>query len=386
MRNRPKILFLIDCLFAFGGTERHLFQLATRLDSEQFECIVSPLRCNDHMLDVFRQAGVQITPFPIKRIYGASAVSQARELRRFIRDNAIAIVQTFNRDSDIFGTFVAKQAGVPVVISSRRDLGTYRKQRHLLISKITNRYVDRFVAVCEAVAETLMQQERIARERITTVYNGFDLSEMQPERPDALAELGKNIGLDESRFVVGSIAHFRPEKGYDVFFDAMRQVRSQIPELHVVAVGGGEPLFSRFKNDIAQDGLSDFVTLTGYVPDVSAYVSLMDVCCLTPISNEGFSNALLEQMALKKAIVATDIGGNREAVADGESGLIIPANDAQALADAILKLYHDRALRKRLGENARKRVEKMFDMQKMIGNMEAVYLDVLREKASHLLN
>jgi len=376
MRNRIKILFLIDYLHGFGGTERHLFQLATRLDSQQFECVVSPFRSNDEMIGVFRQAGIQVIPFPIKRIYGVSAVRQASALHRFIRENKISIVQTFNRDSDIFGTFVAKQAGAPVIISSRRDLGTYRKKRHLIISKMTNRYVDRFIAVCEAVAQNLIEQERVNSDKVTTIYNGFDLSDMRPVHKNELAD---KLEIDADGFVVGSIAHFRPEKGYNIFFEAIRQIKS-------LAVGGGEPLFSRFKDEIAANGLNDFVTLPGYVSNVSEYVSLMDVCCLTPVSNEGFSNALLEQMAFKKAIVATDIGGNREAITDGESGLIIPANDSQALAEAILKLYRDKKLRKSLGENARNRVEKMFDIKKMIGKTETLYLDVIREKANHLLN
>ena len=67
----------------------------------------------------------------------------------------------------------------------------------------------------------------------------------------------------------------------------------------------------------------------------------MDICCLTPISNEGFSNALLEQMAMGKAIIATDVGGNREAIIDGQSGVIVPPNNVNSLADAILKLYYD---------------------------------------------
>jgi len=373
-----RILFLIDYLYGFGGTERHLFELTTRLNPQRFDAIVCPLRCNDEMVSIFENAGVKIYPRRLKKIYDFAGLKQAWKLYRFIRQNDIAVVQTFNRDSDIFGTVVGKLAGVGAIISARRDLGTYRRKRHLLLANVINRYVDHFITVCDAVAQNLIEQEHVSRNKITTIYNGFDAADVTSATQQKDGALSKKLQLNEDSFVVGNVAHFRPEKGHDIFFEAMRQVRDQIPELRVVAVGGGEPLFSRYRHDISQNGLSDFITLTGYVPNVLKHVELMDVCCLTPVSNEGFSNALLEQMALGKAVVATDMGGNREAITDGKSGLIIPPNNPGALAEAILKLYRDKSLREKLGQQARKRVEKDFTMQKMIKELETFYLDLLK--------
>ena len=179
--------------------------------------------------------------------------------------------------------------------------------------------------------------------------------------------------------MIGNVSHFRPEKGYHIFFAAVRKVRSSIPDLRVIAVGSGEPLFSEFKHEIEKEGLGDCVFLTGYAPNVLDYLSVMDICCLTPVSNEGFSNALLEQMAMGIPVIATDVGGNREAIVHGESGLIIPPNDVNALADAIMNLYKNKKRRKSFGQNAKRRVESKFARNKMIEQMEQFYQEMYQK-------
>jgi len=122
------ILFFIDYLHGFGGTERFLFNLVTRLNHDLFNCIICPFSFNQYALKIFRDAGIHIEPTPLPKIYGISAFKQGSKIRSLIRKYNIDIVQTFNIDSDIYGTIIAKFSGVPLIISSRRDLGTYRKK------------------------------------------------------------------------------------------------------------------------------------------------------------------------------------------------------------------------------------------------------------------
>ncbi len=375
-------MFFIDYLHGFGGTERFLFNLVTRLNSDLFNCIVCPFSFNQYALKLFRDAGIHVEPTPLTRIYGVSAFKQVPKLRDLIRKYKIDIVQTFNIDSDIYGTIIAKLSGVPLIISSRRDLGTYRKKRHLMFSKVTHKYVSHFLAVCDAVALNLSEREKIAFKQITTIYNGFDFADLAKVDLKRVAKVRNIFNIDSNSFVIGNVSHFRPEKGYHIFFEAIRKVRQSIPGLRVIAVGAGEPLFSQFKNEIEKEGLDDCIFLTGYAPNVLDYLSVMDICCLTPVSNEGFSNALLEQMAMGIPVIATDVGGNREAVVHGESGFIIPPNDANALADAILNLYRNKKLRKSFGENAKRRVESKFVVDKMVEQMEKFYQGMYQEKCN----
>ena len=380
------ILFFIDYLHGFGGTERFLFNLITRLNRDLFNCIVCPFSFNQYAIKLFRDAEIHIEPTPLTRIYGLSAIKQASKIHSLIRKYNIDIVQTLNIDSDIYGTIIAKFSGVPVIISSRRDLGTYRKKRHLLLSKVTHRYVSHFLAVCDAVARNLSEREKITAKQITTIYNGFDFADLAKVDQTQVTTLRKRFNIGSNAFVIGNVSHFRPEKGYHIFFAAVRKVRSTIPDLRVIAVGAGEPLFSEFKHEIEKEGLEDCVFLTGYAPNVLNYLSVMDICCLTPVSNEGFSNALLEQMAMGIPVIATDVGGNREAIIHGESGLVIPPNDVNALADAIVNLYKNKKLRKSLGDNAKRRIESKFVVDKMIEQMEQFYLEMYQKNSNGKLD
>ena len=383
-RNTKKIniLFFIDYLHGFGGTERFLFNLVTRLNRDLFNCLVCPFSFDQDALKIFRDAGIHVEPTPLPRIYGLSAFKQASKIRGLICKYNIDIVQTFNIDSDIYGTIIAKFSGVPVIISSRRDLGTYRKKRHLMLSKITHKYVSHFLAVCDAVAKNLSETESIRQDKITTVYNGIDLADSIQIKQEQVAKLAKYFRIDSTTFVIGNVSHFRPEKGYDIFFEAIRKIKPLIPKLRVLAVGGGGSLLNKFRETIREEGSEDFVFLTGYAANVFDYVSLMDVCCLTPVSNEGFSNALLEQMAMAKAVIATDMGGNKEAIIHNESGFIIPPNDVNALTEAIMKLYKSKKLRTSLGANAKKRVETEFGMDKMVRKMEQFYHEIYQKNTN----
>ncbi len=375
---RIKILFFIDFLHGFGGTERHLFNLAGRLNRDRFECTVCPFRFNSETIEIFRNAGIEVVPAPFSRIYGLSAIKQARRLTRFIRERRFDVVQTFNIDSDIYGTLVARLAGGPVVIGSRRDLGAFRKNRHIKITKITNQYIRHFLAVCESVARSMTEREAVPASKITTVYNGFDLATLKTINQARVAKLRAALDLGPNSFVIGNVSHFRPEKGHDIFLEAIAKIRNQIPDLRVLMLGGsaGSTLQARYRQKIKDQKLGDHLFMPGYIDHVLDYLAVMDIGCLTPVSNEGFSNAILEQMAMGIPVIASDIGGNAEAVADGESGFIVPVNDADAVADAILKLYHNHDLRKQFGDEARRRVETEFSMDKMIERMESFYFSL----------
>lgn len=375
--NKITILYLIDRLRGFGGTEKHLFQLIKKLDRKKFATIVCPLRFDADFLKIFEEEGAKVICLPLKRIYGISGIKQAAKLYQIIKKYKVDIVQSFNVDSDIYGTIIAKLAGASVMISSRRDLGTYRKNRQLRVLELTNRYVSHFLAVCDEVALVTAETENVPREAITTIYNGIEKENLAKVDPSKSAILRKKFNIRPNDFVVGNVSHFRPEKGHGVFFDAIRQLRAQIPNLRVILVGDG-PLRPGFQRDIENEGLASRVFFAGYVTDVVNYLALMDVCCLTPVSNEGFSNALLEQMALGMPVIATDIGGNREAIEHGISGLVVPPNDAKALADAMKELYCDVEKRKAMGIHARDRVLANFTIENMIRRMEDFYINAMK--------
>ncbi|RMF64232.1 MAG: glycosyltransferase [Calditrichaeota bacterium] len=377
------ILFMIDTFFGVGGTEKQLLELIARLDKRKFSCYVCPFYFSEEMLSRVTQLGAQVWPTPIKRIYGLSGLRQAFGLISKMHRCKIDIVSTFHFAADTYGVLVAKLAGVPCVVSNRRDTGDHHHNKYSLLIKMLNPLVDRYFAVCDAVASHITEDYGVDRNKVRTIHSGIDLSKTPRVGRDKLEALRARHGIARDAFVVGNISHLRPEKGYDVFFEAIRRVKPEIPGLKVLAVGSilpsEKPFLDRIMRFARDKGIEENLILTGYVSNATDYIGLMDIACLTAVRNEGFSNALLEEMMFGKPVIATDVGGNREAIVHKESGIIIPPNDAEALASWILKLYRDPGLRKRLGQAAKKRVHAYFRIEKTVSEFEKQYVELYRE-------
>ena len=188
------------------------------------------------------------------------------------------------------------------------------------------------------------------------------------------------LGISAESFVIGKVAWFRPEKGYQIFFEAIKKVKPFIKDLKVLAVGSGV-LRGYFEQYCENNGLRSTVIFKVTSNDkIKELISVMDIACLTPISNEGLSNAILEEMALARPVIATSVGGNAELVVDGETGIIVPPNDPNRLADAMIKLYKNPELRKAMGAKGRERVKTYFTLERMLKKMEDLYISLMEEK------
>jgi glycosyltransferase involved in cell wall biosynthesis len=235
-----------------------------------------------------------------------------------------------------------------------------------------NRLIDHYIMVCDRVGQVNHEREGIPYRMMETVYNGVDLNRFAPNGKPRALTLRRQQGIGDNDFVLGTVAIFRPEKAYHVLLKAIEEIRPSIPNLRVLLIGKG-PLEKSMRERCRQMGLDENVRFLGYVEDVERCLSLMDVFCLVPNSNEGFSNAIIEAMAAGRPVIATDVGGNAEAVVHGETGLIIPPDDPGALADAIVRLYRDESARLSMGRKGRERAEKEFDVEKMIINLQEIY-------------
>jgi len=375
-----KILFLIDTIHGVGGTEKHLSQVVTCLNKDRFSCTVVPFFCGKNADSFIRRIEGQDVAFrhiPVGKMYSPNGILRAIELRRLIRDQQFDIVQTFHFKSDTYGVLVSRASGVHRIISSRRDTGELKTPNQIRLNKMVNKLITRYIAVADAVAERLARTEAIPRQRITTVYNGVELP---PLRDDGeLRALRAEFGIPDDAFVVGSVAHMRAEKGYDVFFQAIEKLKARVPGIKAVIVGR---VFPQYPPMVEKMGISDNVLFVGHTDRVRDYTSIMDVACLTAVRNEGLSNAILEEMALAKPVVATTVGGSPELVVQDRTGFLVPPGNADALIDAIWTLHEDRELLARMGAAARSRVESDFTVPTMMNNMERIYLDVLEREAS----
>ncbi len=360
-----RILFLIDYFHGTGGTERHLSHLVRNLCRESFQVtvVVFDLGTNP-LIDAMREAGAEVLELSLGRVYTPKAMIQAWRLARLIRHRRIDIVQTYHQKSDTFGAVVAHLAGVRHIVPSKRDTGELRSRAYLLISRTFRSWFDKVVVVADGVAEAIIASEGVDRSDIVRIYNGVDTDVFRPPTDDEVRRARKTLGLAADDFVVGMVANFRPEKNHDVLFDAALEAARQIPRLKILLVGDG-PLCEQYRAQYGHPSSGVDARFAGAVEDVPACLHALDVGCLIPGSNEGFSNAVLEKMATGLPLVVTDVGGNAEAVSDGCNGLVIPPRDASALANALVALHASDAMRRAMGRESRRLAEEQFSLERM---------------------
>lgn len=252
----------------------------------------------------------------------------------------------------------------PVLIASRRvDFHL----KHNSFSRWKYRQVDCFIAASEAIRRMLLQ-DGVPAERTVTVHEGVDVRRIQAvERVDVHAALW----LPHHAPLVGNIAALVPHKGQRHLIDAAGLVHQEVPDARVVVFGEGE-LRQTLQHQVHELGLDKHVFLPGFRPDVLGCLKSFDVFVMSSVT-EGLGTSLLDAMACGVAIVATRAGGIPEVVEHGVNGLLVAPRDHQAMANAIVTLLTDDALRARMGAAGFARVSERFTVERMVDETAAVY-------------
>lgn len=367
------ILYIIDYFHRTGGTEKHLVDLVRHLPRDCFDSTVVVFDLGTNVLiDNMRSSGVSVIHLPLGRVYVLNAFLRAIELRRTIKAKAIDIVQTFQPKADSYGALVARVSGVKHIVCSKRDTGEFRSPWYVLLNRFLKHLFDRVIVVSDAVADAVVSKEGVRRDRICTIYNGVDTAKFAPPTREEAIRERRRWGLAADDFVVGMVAGFRPEKNYDAFFAGARKAMEVVPSLKVLAVGGG-PLLEHFRAFCSDEALRSRVVFAGDISDVAGCLKAMDVACLTS-NSEGFSNAVVEKMAVGLPVVVTGVGGNREAVINEDNGIIVAPGDWEAVGKAIVALYGDAGKRVRMGRRSREIVEEKFSAERMYKSHEELYV------------
>jgi glycosyltransferase involved in cell wall biosynthesis len=209
---------------------------------------------------------------------------------------------------------------------------------------------------------------------VQVVANGVPVDLLQPD-PEGAAAVRRGLGIPAAAPVVGQVAVFRRQKRLDLWLRAAQRIAEEVPDAHFLLVGDG-PLRAEVEAEVAALGLAGRVHLPGLQPEVGPYLSAMDLLLISS-DFEGLPLVLLEAMALRVAVVATAVGGVAGAVADGETGVLVPPGNPGALAEAAIALLRQPARRRAMGEAARRRAEHRFSTGRMQEELEEVYDRVL---------
>jgi glycosyltransferase involved in cell wall biosynthesis len=322
-----------------------------------------------------RQDGLPVHAIPLGRGPSPGTVAVTW---RILRRIGAELVHTHSSADGWIGGLAARLAGVPVVRTRHLSVPL---RRNRLSRLVYTRLADRIITTAEAVRELLLRELPLAPERVVSIPTGIDLARFDPARAGGEA-LRRSLGLAEAE-LVGMVAVLRSWKGHARFVEAFPAVLARRPAAHLVLAGDG-PLRASLEASVAGRGLADRVHLLGHREDVPEVLAALDVVLSASTGGEGVPQALLQALAMRRPVAATDAGGTREVIRDGETGLLVPAGDAAALAERAARLLEDRALSARLAAAGQALVRRAFGLEGMLDRVEAVYREVLRARCSVL--
>jgi len=367
-----KIVHLIIDL-DIGGAEMMLLKLAGAMRRSQFENVIVSMVDQGALLPRFQELGVPVYSLGMR--YGQPSLAGLSRLTRLLQHTRPHILQTWMYHANLLG-LLAKRGKSPALVwnirASTVELARYSRATrfNVWLGARLSGLPDKIVINSEAGARDHAGMG-YRSQRMEVIPNGFDLERFRPD-PQARRAIRQELGLDESRLMVGLVARYDPMKDHETFLRAAGLLVAQFPSAVFVMAGGGVvPNNPELAGLIAALKLQDQVVLLGERDDVPRLMQAMDIVALSSVS-EGFPNVIGEAMACGVPVVATDAGDSRRVV--GDTGTIVPTRDPQALADGLAGILRmPRGERQQLGQRARDRIASEFSIERVAARYEALY-------------
>jgi glycosyltransferase involved in cell wall biosynthesis len=345
-----------------GGAEGCLTQLAVRIDRSRFSPVVyclGPRPAHDEAscCPALEKAGIEVHCLGARGIWQLPLI--ARRLKRLLAAQKPQILQTFMFHANLLGRIAARRAGVKAVVSGVR-VAEHAARWHLRLDRLTHRWVDRYVCVSQAVAEFSAGQGGLPREKLVVIPNGIDLDKYPSRQPADLRALGIAAG----RRAVTFVGRLEPQKSVDWLIATAPQWLGKLPDCDLILVGDG-PLRPSLEAAAKAAGVADRVHFAGWRPDAPEILAASSLLVL-PSQWEGMPNVVLEAMASRLPVVASDVEGVRELLGPNAGPQTVAHGDSQALADAICRFMLDAAFATATGSENRRRAEQLFDIARMV--------------------
>lgn len=361
-----KILYIIDYLSIGGGTENQLRKMITHIDKSKFDITLVVLKHLDwEGFPAFADPGCRNFCLDIDKLLSFNTFKKIFRLTSYIRKNNIDIVHTFFFDSNLIGVAGGLLGGCKSIFISRRDLGFWYTKTKLFLLRLLKPFCHVYVVNSNAIKDVVHEQEKVPREKIEVIYNGF--FRLPDTSPSPITK--QKLGIPDDAFVVGIVANLREVKRLDLFINVAEKLQDK--PVHFLMMGNG-PLKKQLLAQAKQAGIDQRFQIQHTLDSIFDYIKLFDVGVLTS-SSEGLSNTLIEYQLSGKPAVAFDVGGNNEVIVENETGHLVPFGDIELMARVIQHLLDNTALRQTFGETARKRASELFAGDRMIQLTEKLY-------------
>lgn len=366
--DRWRVLQVLPDL-GIGGLPRVVVTLCRALDRSRFDVEVLCLNERGPLARDLQEADIPVHDlavasqwpdyFKFRRVYG------------LLRDRGIDVLHTHNTQAFIDGGLAGALARTGTHVHTDHGREFPDKRRLMWAERILSRFAYRVVGVSRDTSHNLILHEKLDHDKVVTIHNGIDGKPFRSASEPAALPAGLERAAGEG-VLLGVVARLTPPKGLHFLLRAMPKIKEHVPAARLVIAGYG-PLREDLEALARELELEGDVHFLGQRQDLAELYNSFDVFVLPSVS-EGLPLVLLEAMAARCPIVATDVGGVKEVLTDGENGLLVFPRDPTALKEAILTLLSDDALRNRIGAAGFRCFRERFSARSMAEKYQALYL------------
>ena len=372
----PVVLAELAGSASYGGGERYLELLFDRLDRTRYRAM---LICPEPgpFVGRMKARGVETHLVHLAPLFNPFALWR---LTRLLRRERVTILQTHGARANFYGRIAGRLAGVPVIISTVHnslkdyEVRSLRRWLYAFLLRLTLPLVHRIVCVSEANRRDLIEECPAASAKAYTVYNGVDPSAF-PSQLDRQT-VRQKFGITQGPVLV-TIARLTEQKGHRYLIQALPRLLQTWPQLCCMFVGEGE-LRDALHHMAIDLGVEQACRFMGVREDIADILAAVDVVVLPSLS-EGFPFVLLEALAMGCPVVASRVNGIPELIEDHRTGLLVPARDPRALANAIREVLSNPTTASKMGAEGRALVRERFTVDHMVANTTAIFAAALHD-------
>jgi glycosyltransferase involved in cell wall biosynthesis len=349
----------------WGGQEIRILGEASAFATRGFRVLIA-CQPGSHVGREAQRRGLTVRPVAMR---GALDVRACWRLRRLMQTEEVDLVHTHSSIDAWLAGFAAKSLHLPVVRSRHVSIPVKRRRNF-----VYNALCDRIISSGQAVREVLITAG-VDAEKIVAIPAGVDTTQFHPAVSGA--PVRREFGIKGP--VVGTVAMFRHSKGHRVLLRAMPEILKNAPGVIFLWVGDGVGR-AALQQEVAEAGVEAKVHMAGFREDVPACLAAMDVVVLPSIKSDGVPQVLLQALAMRKPVVASAVGGIPEVILHQCTGVLVPPNDPQALADAVVQVLRAPQLAAAWAQAGGQWIDTHYALEHMIDRTAAVYTAVLVEK------
>lgn len=364
-----------------GGAKTHVLTLLSNLRKlnidAQLLCIMEGI-----FTEEARELGIPVHIIPQTKRYDLSVLGK---ISSYMNESGADIIHCHGARANYIYLMIKRKIKVPVITTLHSDYkldfkDNWRKQMiYAPINSFALRRFKHILTVTRAFRDMLVQRG-FKKERLSIIYNGVEFNTTLPCLPKEEFYKRLEIPYSPNKKYVGIAARLYAVKGVDVFLKAANILSKQCDDIDFVILGDGE-MWDKCQSYIKENNLEGRVYMPGQITDpilMNSFYRSIDVNTLTSYS-ESFPYALLEGARMKRATVATAVGGIPEMIEDSRSGFLVNSGDSEMLADRIKRLCNDMNLNITLGENFHERAKELFSVEKMAQTHIEIYNKVIKE-------